>query len=417
MEWNGVPYDQEMLDRWLERVAAIELDYLWQLRRSFGYDIDPGNKTHLAKVFASLGLEPGQKIRVGSKDPDKNGKAYDSFAYEFIDAAAQTQPRLEPLRKVILLRSLRSKALTPLKEQGINGVYTPTYHQLRSVTDEGEARGVVSGRFSAPYIHQITGKDKYAKKYGGFGEQGETFWPRELFRETDGFWFCADMKQAQYRLAVYCSQAPRLLDMYRNDPMTNFHKMVGVWVKEVRPHTTDTEVKIANFLVLFGGGINATAQFFKCSIGEAQDFRDAYFAALPEMQQTLDTVKWTAESRGFVRSKLGRRSRFPYGEWTDKHGRKQRGRMRTHKGLNCVAQMNEADLVKTKIVEVHRQRKALGFTPRVSLHDEADGRLDDPSMAPRLVELLNVQSIDFSPVPMLWSGDVAVGDQRWSRAK
>jgi DNA polymerase-1 len=415
LERNGIPYDHQMLDAWLERLGQIEMDYYWELRRAFGFDVDT-RPVSIAKVFARLGIAPGKKVREGNKDPEKNGQEYDSYAYEFVEAAALTEPRLEPLRKLLLLKTMRSKALTPLQEDGINGLYTPTYHQLRSVTADGDARGVVSGRFSAPLIHQITGKDKYTKKYGAFGSRGETFWARELFREVDGYWFCADAKQCQYRYFVHCSQAPRLLAMYQADPLVNFHKMVGGWVRAVRPQTTDTEVKIANFLTIFGGGVSATAQFFKCSIAEAQEFREAYFDAVPEAQDTINKAKDTAEARGYVRSALGRRSRFPFGVWLDKRGRQQRGRMRTHKALNAVCQMNEADMVKTKMALLHRERKSLGLTQRVSLHDEIDGRLEDRAMAPQIVAMLNEQDIPMS-VPILWDGGVAKDGRSWSACK
>jgi DNA polymerase-1 len=416
MEKNGVPYSQETLDAWLARLAQIETDYLWELRRSFGFAVDPSDKASIKKVFALLGIAPGRKIREGSKDPDKNGQPYDSYATEFVEAAAEVHPRLQPLRKLMLLRTMRSKVFIPLHAEGINGLYTPTYHQLRSVTDDGDPRGVVSGRFSAPLIHQLTGENKYTKKYGTFGDRNETFWSRELFREVDGYWFCADAKQIQYRVMCHASQSERLLGMYRDDPWTNFHGMVGGWVRPMMPSITDTEVKILNFLTIFGGGVAATANLLKCPTEQAQGFRDHYFAAFPEAQQTIDKVKNVAEYRGYVRSVLGRRSRHPHGTWTDKRGQQRRGRLRTHKGLNEVCQMNEADVMKTKMVILHRERKRLGLTPRITLHDEYGGRLADKTVAPQIIDLLNEQSIPFS-VPLLWSGGVPEGVQSWANAK
>jgi DNA polymerase I-like protein with 3'-5' exonuclease and polymerase domains len=418
MEWNGLDYDQEMLDRWLAEIADLEVAYLWRLRRSFGFEVSSGQS--VKRAFAALGLEPGKKIRKGNKDQDKNGQEYDSFAYEFIAAHALAHPQLAPLERLTALRSLRSKVFTPLKEGGSNGHYTPTYHQLRSITPEGDTRGVVSGRFSAPLVHQLPGKNKYTKKYGVFrkndADDGKAFWARELFHEPRGHWFAADASQIQYRIMVHCSESARLLQMYRDDPRTNFHGKVEGWMRPLRPTITETEVKIANFLTIFGGGVNATAQFFGCSKAEAQEFRDIYFAAFPEAQQTIDKVKLIAEGRGWVRSKLGRRSRFPVGTYVDKFGRTRRERMRTHKALNAVCQMNEADIFKTKMVLLHKERKALGLTPRVNLHDEYDGRLEDKAMAPRIIEMLNEQSIELT-VPILWKGGVAEGRQTWANAK
>jgi DNA polymerase I-like protein with 3'-5' exonuclease and polymerase domains len=417
MEWNGLDYDQEMLDRWLVEIADLEEAYLWQLQRAFGFPVASGKTVE--RAFAALGLEPGKKIRK-SKDPEKNGTEYDSYAYEFIAAHALTHPQLRPLERLTALRSLRSKVFTPLKEDGVNGHYTPLYHQLRSITPEGDTRGVVSGRFSAPLVHQLPGKPKYLTKYGEFratdADAGKTFWARELFHESTGHWFAADASQIQYRIFVHCSRAERLLQMYRDDPRVSFHKKAEGWMRPYRPDVNETEVKIGNFLTIFGGGDAATAQFLKCSLAEAREFRDAYFTALPEARATIDDVKFEAEKRGWVRSKLGRRSRFPFGTYTDKYGKVRRERMRTHKALNAVCQMNEADIFKTKMVLLHKERKALGLTPRVNLHDEYDGRLEDKAMAPRIIEMLNEQSIELT-VPILWKGGVAEGRQTWANAK
>jgi DNA polymerase-1 len=175
-------------------------------------------------------------------------------------------------------------------------------------------------------------------------------------------------------------------------------------------------VKILNFLTIFGGGVAATAGQLRCGQDEAKAFREVYFQAFPEAKDTISQVKAVAERRGWVHSPLGRRSRFPWGHGVDYNGNPKRMRMRTHKALNCVCQMTEADMLKTNMVELHARRKELGYTPRVCLHDELNGRLEDREKEADVLALLNTQWIPLK-VPTLWKGGVAVGAPTWSNAK
>jgi DNA polymerase I-like protein with 3'-5' exonuclease and polymerase domains len=120
-----------------------------------------------------------------------------------------------------------------------------------------------------------------------------------------------------------------------------------------------------------------------------------------------------AESRGWVKTILGRRCRFPLVKVQGRGGNTWRERERTHKGLNGVVQGSAADVNKRIIVEVHRARKHLEVTPRVTVHDEWSGGLHNPAKESTVRDLLNTQYIPFK-IPILW--DVKTG-RTWGDCK
>jgi DNA polymerase I-like protein with 3'-5' exonuclease and polymerase domains len=96
-----------------------------------------------------------------------------------------------------------------------------------------------------------------------------------------------------------------------------------------------------------------------------------------------------AEHRGYVKTILGRRSRFP-------------DKKRIHKALNCIVQgSSTGDYMKMKLVELHRERKRTGFVMRAPVHDEVIGDVPDQESAKMVTEILDRQSLDLR-VPILW---------------
>jgi DNA polymerase-1 len=104
--------------------------------------------------------------------------------------------------------------------------------------------------------------------------------------------------------------------------------------------------------------------------------------------------------RGYVKTALGRRSRFPT-------------EYKIHKALNAIIQGTAADIMKAKLVELHEQRKALDFTMRMTVHDEVTGDVADDVAAAKIDALLNTQRTQLR-VPILW--ETGTG-QTWADAK
>jgi DNA polymerase I-like protein with 3'-5' exonuclease and polymerase domains len=113
-----------------------------------------------------------------------------------------------------------------------------------------------------------------------------------------------------------------------------------------------------------------------------------YDKEMPEVDELLRKASKLAEDRGYIKTILGRRMRFPHG-------------YRLHKALNGRIQGSEADIVKTKAVELHEARKYTGLRLQFQVHDEFDGCVPDEEAAKKVSEILNAQSFNLT-VPILW---------------
>jgi DNA polymerase-1 len=84
-----------------------------------------------------------------------------------------------------------------------------------------------------------------------------------------------------------------------------------------------------------------------------------------------------------------------------------------HKAFNSVIQGTAADIMKMKLVELHKARHETGFILRFTVHDEVDGDSPDKKCAEMVNAILNRQSVETS-VPILW--EVSTGSN-WANVE
>jgi DNA polymerase I-like protein with 3'-5' exonuclease and polymerase domains len=257
----------------------------------------------------------------------------------------------------------------------------------------------------------------------------------------------ADAMQIEYRLFADRTESPRLIDAYAGDierlqlweargktgeePLS-FHKMVHAMLKKHKPDLPYRRAKDINFAKIYGAGIRKLAlmlgfitesqyeMLLRENAGrrhplleQAVEVEAIYNREIPEVGPLLRKAGHLAKPycddrcrnddaehraglphRGYVRTMMGRRSRFPNGQ-------------RTHKALNAVIQGSAADVMKQKLIELHEARQYTGLLLRYTVHDEVDGDIDDQEGARRVSEVLNRQSFPKIKVPILW--DVSTG--------
>jgi DNA polymerase I-like protein with 3'-5' exonuclease and polymerase domains len=76
--------------------------------------------------------------------------------------------------------------------------------------------------------------------------------------------------------------------------------------------------------------------------------------------------------------------------------------MWAHAAVNYVIQGSAADIMKTKLVELHRARKVTRFLIRQTVHDEVDGDARSVETVRMVREILNHQSFPTLKVPIVW---------------
>ncbi len=151
----------------------------------------------------------------------------------------------------------------------------------------------------------------------------------------------------------------------------------------------------------YGQGVAKTAESLGVSTEEAIEYRDLYFSRSPYVKATFDLAANRAQQRGFIRTILGRRARFPFWEPADYELANKLGivftsraecaivvakelgldfpvaslvkRARAYKALNSLLQGSAADMIKKAMVDIWESGvcDVLG-PPLITVHDELD---------------------------------------------
>jgi DNA polymerase I-like protein with 3'-5' exonuclease and polymerase domains len=284
------------------------------------------------------------------------------------------------LRKVADVRRLEKHAGTFLQgyilKHAINGRIHCQFHQLR-----GDEYGAVSGRFSSsdPNLQNIPARDE---------ELGPLV--RGMFLPDEGeLWGSDDWSQIEYRLLVHYAMgigAREAREQYRRDPKVDFHQYVadlsGI---DRRP------AKGINFGLVYGMGEPAMASNLGRPLHEVKPLFQQYHDRFPFVRNTYNRVSKRAEERGYIKTLLGRRRRFPYFEaanWDEARAYRESGgapmlevearakwsnvrRGYCHKALNGLLQGGAADIMKMAMVKIWESGvcDVLG-APLSTVHDE-----------------------------------------------
>ncbi len=433
MEKNGMPLDLPLLERW-ERMSARILEKMqWELRRAAGFAVNVDSPKDLVRLAHTCGIKDEEFARTPSGQP--------SFTAAEMGRFAERAPAMLLAFRIGKVKDLRSKYLVKYSSEHVGGILYPRLWQI--MTDEG---GTVSGRFSctAPNAQQILSADKhlrvyawlreYALRYCDDATKSDDFLIKRLFVPRHGAsWLSSDARQIEFRLFSHYAQSRAILDRYRaapsqevigskhvwtSGPEADFHSIVSKIIMQGRADVTRTEVKQCNFAKVYGGGPGTIARTLGIEMGAARELSASYDEQFPEAKILGDRCSRTAESRGYVFTLLGRRSRFPVvptrvKDWHTGGTKEVMKRDRTHKALNCVLQGGGADINKLKLVELYQERQALGVTMRLTVHDSIEGDIDDAALAPKVRTLLDNQTTPLS-VDILW--DVNTG-ATWADAK
>jgi DNA polymerase I-like protein with 3'-5' exonuclease and polymerase domains len=426
MEKNGAPIDVELLTRWDKESEEHHHRLIKQISAECGFNFDDSDAAWI-RLFEKF------KIPIVTAKKLENNQIIDSGKPTFKDAvlARIDHPTIKLARFAAQLDSLRSKVYTAYPDViDANGILRFELNQLR-IDDERGKRGTVSGRFSAPYVQQVPNEDNHTEVFG------DLYYPRELYIAGSGLFFAGDAAQIEYRIFAGHAKNKRVLDAYKEDPRLSFHKLMHPRMIRFKPDFSYSNMKNFNFMRIYGGGSVKTAvmmghiteeEGWEIQIARAQktspkmaqirEIDEIYAREMPEVKPLLQKAMHLAMSkcdrhcnanddlhkqyrhRGYVKTVLGRRSRFP-------------NDYKIYKALNAIIQGTAADIMKTKLVELYEQRHALGFTMRMTIHDEVCGDVPDVASAERIGALLNQQSVDMV-VPILW--EIGTG-KNWAEAK
>jgi DNA polymerase-1 len=372
MRLLGVSVDLDAAEQAREALIHSADDLQAQIDEIAGRPVNTGSPVEMEKVFQSLKIPI---VRTA------NGKM--SLKGELLKALDH------PLGQLIVdleeIKKYRSTFVeNAILGSHVNGRVHGQFNPLRAVT----------GRMSAsdPNLQQIPSRNDLAKKI------------RSIFIPDEGHdhWRKYDYSSIESRILAHDARgagAKALRKEYRDNPDTDYHNFC---LKMVAPYagwdiTTEDgmkkwrkPVKTINFGILYGMMVNALARRLGIGKAEAEDLFNTYHDGLPYVRETMEYYSTVAGETGEIRTILNRRSLF--NRWEPIY--QPRGQDRPmalkfdaavraygpnirraylHKALNYRIQGSAADLMKSAMVQCHKQGiyDRIGF-PRLVVHDEKD---------------------------------------------
>lgn len=261
-----------------------------------------------------------------------------SFNKSFLALSQQGRDILN-VRK---LSHLRSSFLDVLDQHVYKDRIHTTFNQAR-----GETHGTRGGRLSSsnPNKQQVPKRDK---------ELGRIY--RRMFKARPGYSIIEfDYSQAEPRLYTHYSSEPALLKGYTSNPIIDMHGVASQYM-----NTTRDIAKNLNLGIMYTMGPKKLAIQLGISYSEAMAIFKRWHATFPLVSQFTKKAEAVAQQRGYVRTILGRRRRFPNTDFC-------------YRAANSIVQGGSADIMKWKIVQVDRYLEGNGLEEHcqmlLTIHD------------------------------------------------
>ena len=299
MTWRGVRVDLDKAERLRNELLKREKAVLQSIKKLTGMDVEIWAAQSIAKAF--------EKLELSYPRTEKDAP---SFTKSYLSDHEHELPKL-----IVEARNLNKTSgtfiNTILKHCRSDGRIHSHINQIRS--DDG---GTVSGRISMnnPNLQQIPARDP---------ELGPMI--RGLFLPEEGDqWAAIDFSQQEPRILVHYAHvfgqnrnsplrgAEEFVRMYNSDPKTDFHTMVAEMAQIPRK-----QAKTINLGMMYGMGVNKLADQLGIEADEARDIIKQYHSRVPFVKGLMNGVMNRLnekDSKGELRSLLGRKCRFPLWE-------------------------------------------------------------------------------------------------------
>jgi DNA polymerase-1 len=181
-------------------------------------------------------------------------------------------------------------------------------------------------------------------------EKGEGYKVRRCFvPRENSYLFSFDYKSFEYNLMLEYSEEMDLIEEVK----------AGKDIHEATGEMMGVERKIAktiNFMLLYGGGVDALAEILGIERHEATELRELYFHKLPSISSFIKKVMGRARSRGYIFNWLGRVYYF--------------NKEFVYRAPNYLIQGGCADIIKMAMVHLHELYKNSDVSMLLQVHDE-----------------------------------------------
>ena len=181
-----------------------------------------------------------------------------------------------------------------------------------------------------------------------------------------------DYSQIDLRSAAILSKDKNLVEIFQSGGDAHTlaaMKVFGVKKEDVTPEMR-RKIKVINFGVLYGMGINALRQNLGGTREEAQKFYEEYFKNFSGLKNYIEETKKSARENGWTETLFGRRRYFPEINSSAGFLQKEAERM----AVNMPIQGTSADFIKLAMVKIEKALEENGLKDEVfmllQIHDE-----------------------------------------------
>lgn len=362
MEEYGVRVDVGRAEKAVRELTKRADDTQRDLNRMAGFEVNPNPSGSIAKLFNPTKDERGLWRLVDGTiaESTEGGKAS-------INADCLRRMKHPAAKMILDLRKILKTRDTFLSGHILghqqDGLIHCNFNQTKNDAEAGTGTGRLS--VTAPALQQIPSRDKAIKSI-----------VRPIFLPDEGAqWLGMDWSQFEFRVANHYGQVPAILDAYRKDPNLDFHQLVSdmTGIPRNAQYAGGPSSKAINLGLAFNMGSGRLAQ--ECGLPyteevgpggnvylkagpEAMAIFDKYHSANPGMKDMAGKASAIAKQRGYVRSLMGRRLRFPGGQFV-------------HKASGLIYQATSADCMKMQLILLHRYLKETDAGRLLlSVHDE-----------------------------------------------
>ena len=355
MRFKGIRVNQEKALELKKSFQELETHRLREIKQLVGKDIDIWAARQIGAAYDKLGIDYPRTEKTQEPSFTQNWLANSNHKISKLIVEARA------------MNKFHNTFIDSILKYSHNGRIHGEINQLR-----GDNGGTVSGRLSMsnPNLQQLPARNKE------FGSK-----IRGLFLPDEGCkWGSFDYSQQEPRMVVHYAAsigfegAEELIEAYSN-ASTDFHQQVADLANIER-----SQAKTIGLGMMYGMGKQKLATQLGLSKMEAEEIIAKFNRKVPFVKQLSDQCMKTANEKGVIRTKKGRKCRFDMWEPKDwglhkaetfdnavaKFGRDNIKRAFTYKALNRLIQGSSADQTKQAIVECHKN----GYTPLLQIHDE-----------------------------------------------
>lgn len=419
-EKQGIRVD---IDRAYAAIPALDIEFdktMDKIRQLAGCDLNINSPVQIRNVFAAEKDENGTWRTADGTRLNETDAGSPSFNK---DALKIMKNPLGPL--IVQAREIGRLGGTFLKQHVIaharehsDGTWRvhPNINQTKGETGFGTVTGRMS--YDDPAMQQIPNRNEASASI-----------MRPIFLPFLGQeWGYGDLDQHEFRVFAHYTRNPRLEQIYRDNPNTDFHQIVAdlTGLPRSAKASGQANAKQLNLGLVFNMGAGLMAQqmglpytpahFFKGRNGDGSPKRFDYLKAgketmeilaryhqeIPGVKEMADQASSIAAQRGYVKTITGRRIRFPDPSFS-------------YKASGLVYQGTSADLNKMNIVTCHDVLKGSDSKYVMNVHDEYSLSLapGDDHLVKEIQSQIQGRGLLRIPIRI----DFAAGKNWWDAAK